>query len=171
MENGFVIGKGILKFDLENRTKKHNKQSSWKRTAMILTNDDTYQYYQWFIEKRFPLVRGVNGDTNWINPPLRGSHVTIINDRISDINNWNRMKDKYDNTEMFFFMDIENGLRISEKHIYYKVMCPIGDEVREFGNLGDPYYGFHLTVGTIPEESIIPSDHLDRVRKILINTK
>ena len=47
--------KGILEFDPVNVTKKHLKQSSWKRTAIVKFNDDISEYYSWFLQKRFDL--------------------------------------------------------------------------------------------------------------------
>jgi hypothetical protein len=63
--------KGKIQFDPVNVTRKHSRQSSWKKTAMIKIDDDTWSYYAWFIEKRFNLK---------LNKPLRGTHITIIND-------------------------------------------------------------------------------------------
>jgi len=57
-----IIGK--IEFDPVNVTKKHDKQSSWKKVAMVRfqNNDDTYAYYSWFLKKRFNLV---------LNKPIR----------------------------------------------------------------------------------------------------
>lgn len=162
------MGKGILKFDPPNKTKKHDRQSSWKKTAMIHINDDVCEYYRWIISKRYPYIQGVKGENNWINLPLRGSHVTIINDRIEDINIWNKMKEKYDNTEMFFFYNWD-GLRNNGEHIYFKVECPMGQEVRNFGNLGEPYFPYHMTIGLVPEESKIKTEHNLKVQDYMIN--
>ena len=67
--------KGKIEFDPINVTKKHNNQSSWKKTAMVKFDDDTFAYYSWFLQKRFNL---------FLNKPLRGTHVTIINDKCDD---------------------------------------------------------------------------------------
>ncbi len=76
------MSSGKLVFEPEHKTNKHHKQGSWKKTAMIIVNDDSCEYYQWFIENRYPLIMGRDANKEWINPPLRGAHVTIINDRI-----------------------------------------------------------------------------------------
>ena len=169
MENDLIIGKGKLVFDPEHRTNKHFKQGSWKRSAMIVIDDDTYKYYQWLIEREYPFIQGVKGDTKWINPPLRGTHVTILNDRVngSNIENWEKMKEKYDGQEVHFFFNWD-GLRNTGKHIYFKVECPLGQMVRDFGNFGEPYFGFHLTVGLVPNESIVKKEHNENVRKSMI---
>ena len=163
------MSKGILKFDPVNMTKKHNKQGEWKKSALIEVHDDTYLYYQWLIQKRYPLIQGVLGNDNWINSPLRGTHVTIINDRMSDIDLWNKIKEKYHNKEIHFFYDWE-GLRNNGKHIYFKVECPMGQEVRDFGNLGDPYFGFHMTIGLIPKDAGIKIEHNLKVQKYMIDS-
>lgn len=169
MKNQIIIGKGILEFDPINRTKKHNKQGSWKKTAMIVVNDDTYKYYQWMIQKRFPFIQGVNAEENWLNPPLRGTHVSIINDRITDETLWKKLKDRYNGKEIYFFFNWE-GLRNNGDHIYFKVECPMGQEVRDFGNLGEPYFGFHMTIGLVPDESKVKKSHNLNVQKYMINS-
>ena len=65
-----LIGK--IEFDPVNVTKKHNKQASWKKTAMVKFDCDIWEYYSWFLKKRFNL---------YLNKPLRGTHLTIINDK------------------------------------------------------------------------------------------
>lgn len=167
--NDLIISKGTIIFDPVNRTKKHFKQSSWKKSAIIMVNDDSYLYYQWFIEKRFPFIQGVKGDTNWLNPPLRGTHVTIINDKISDNDSWNLLKKKYNGQEVHFFFNWE-GLRNNGEHWYFKVECPVGQSIRDEGHLGKPYFDFHMTIGLVPEESKIKREHNNHVRNILIKT-
>ena len=169
MDKNLIIGKGILKFDPSNRTKKHNKQSSWKKTAMIVVDDDTHKYYQFFIERKFQFIQGKKGNTNWINDPLRGTHVTIINDRIGNMDMWEKLKKKYNNTEVYFFYNIKDGLRNNGSHIYYKVECPMGDEIRKDGDLGDPYFDFHITIGRVDDSSISKKSHIERVRKYMID--
>lgn len=159
-----------MHFDPVNRTKKHEKQN-WKRTAMIMLNDDTVNFYQWLIEKRYPFIQGVQAINKWINQPLRGPHVTIINDMIGrDLTEegFKKAKEKYDNTEVYFFYNVEDGLRHSGEHIYYKVECPMGDEIRRYAGLGDPYFGFHLTIGMVPEESVVKKEHSDYIRELML---
>ena len=165
-----IQSSGKLIFDPVNRTNKHNKQSSWKRTAMIILNDDTYEYYQWLIQKRYPFIQGVKGETNWLNPPLRGSHVTIINDMVGrdfTEENYLKAKNKYDGKELFFFFNWD-GLRNNGEHIYFKVECPMGMEVRKCAGLGKPFFDFHITIGLVPDESEVKKQHLMNVRKYMI---
>ena len=37
--------KGEIVFNPKNRTKKHNKQSEWKRISMVVFDDDLCEYY------------------------------------------------------------------------------------------------------------------------------
>ena len=40
-----VVLMGRIKFEPENRTKKHDEQSSWKRIAMVTIEGDVTEYY------------------------------------------------------------------------------------------------------------------------------
>ena len=166
MTENYIMSKGIMTFDPVNRTKKQNKQGSWKRTAMIIVNDDTYQYYQWLIERRYPFIQGVLGESKWLNPPLRGTHVTIINDMVGrdfSEEGYNRVKEKYDGQEVYFFFDPVEGIRNNGEHIYFKVECPMGMEIRKEAGLGDPYFGLHITIGLVPSESKVKREHMESV--------
>ena len=74
--NELVTYKGIIHFDPVNFTKKQTDQSSWKRVAMVMFDGEMTEYYAWFIKKRYDLV---------LNKPLRGAHVTFINDSLNDM--------------------------------------------------------------------------------------
>lgn len=71
-----LIGK--IEFDVLNKTTKHKNQCSWKKTAMVLFNDDMCEYYSWFIQKRFNII---------LNKPIRSSHISFINDSMRDLTN------------------------------------------------------------------------------------
>jgi len=136
---------GRIFFDPDNKTKKHNKQSSWKRTAMIIINDDLPEYYAWFVKARYGLE---------LNTPLRGNHVTIINDRINTpelTKNFEAIKEKYHGTLVTFYYDV--NVRTNAAHWWLKVNCPEGQSIRNEAGLGDPFYGFHLSIGLVPEDS------------------
>lgn len=40
-----IEGIGTIKFNVQNKTKKHEEQSSWKKVAIIHTYDDLVEYY------------------------------------------------------------------------------------------------------------------------------
>ena len=87
--------KGKIWFDPKNVTRKHNSQADWKRVAMVIFDDDTTEYYSWFIKKRYNLQ---------LNRPLRGPHVTFINDSVrdmSDVDKWDEVKVKADYKDVY----------------------------------------------------------------------
>ena len=131
---------GYLDFDINDVTKKHHSQSSWKRTAMIRTNCDLDQYYTWFLVKRFGLD---------FNKNLRGSHVTIISDRM-DNEIFKQGSEIFNGKPCEFFIDPEprsNGL-----HWWLRVYSPMAESIRiSLGLSPDPYFAFHLTLGHIKE--------------------
>ena len=101
--NSHVISyTGKILFEPENKTKKHMAQASWKKIAMILFEGDVAEYYSWFMKNRFNLE---------LNKPLRGAHVTFINDGVNGLNNsvgtleekeavWEALKTKWDGKEI-----------------------------------------------------------------------
>jgi hypothetical protein len=129
--------KGKISFDPINKTKKHNSQSSWKKTAIVEFNDDTYSYYQWFLKKRFNLT---------INKPLRGTHFTIINDIVND-DVYNRARELFDQKEITVKFD-PTSIGSNEKgHWWIKAYSEDASEIRKSMGLGDPYFEFHITIG------------------------
>ena len=67
---------GKIQFDPDDLTTKHREQSSWKHHVIALIDEpDLCSYHNWYIQRRFNLK---------LNEPIRGSHFTIVNDRLSD---------------------------------------------------------------------------------------
>lgn len=130
--------KGKIEFDPVNVTKKHNSQSSWKKTAMVKFDDDTWAYYAWFLEKRFNLK---------LNKPLRGTHITIINDRC-DFDTFEQARQVFDGKEITLKYD-PTIIRANKKgHWWIKVECEDVRSIRKaMGLTPDPYFGLHLTIG------------------------
>lgn len=128
---------GILEFEPENVTRKHEKQSSWKRIAIIKTNDDLSEYYAWFIRKRFNLE---------LNVPLRGAHLTIINDRDNEVPTFEKTKALYDGKEMSFYVELEP--KTNGEHWWLRAYCPEAEKIRVLaGGNPIPYFTFHMTIG------------------------
>lgn len=128
--------KGILEFNPVNRTKKHRDQALWKRVAMIRTYCDMDEYYRWFLKKRFNLE---------LNSNLRGTHVTIINDRM-DFDAFENASEIFNGKEIEFYVDTEP--RSNGKHWWLRVYCPEAESIREVMGLSrEPYLAFHLTLG------------------------
>lgn len=92
---------GKILFDPKDYTNKHKKQSSWKKVVIAKILGDYSEYYAWFIKKRFNLE---------LNKPLRGAHITLINDSLRDIGenikNWDNFKDMWDGKIIDIYLDV-----------------------------------------------------------------
>ena len=133
-----IIGK--IEFDPINVTRKHDTQSTWKKVAIVKfdINDDTYAYYSWFLKKRFNLN---------LNKPLRGTHLTIINDIVDD--DFYKM-----GRELFHEKEIKiqydpSIIRSNKKgHWWLKANCDDAHNIRSVMGLDpNPYFGLHITIG------------------------
>ena len=138
--------KGRIKFDPENKTNKHNNQATWKRVAMVLIDGELAEYYAWFINKRYNLP---------LNRPLRGAHITFINDRSSEMNGkWEEVKKKWDGKEIEVVLDIDPRTDSARDNSSGHWWLNIPEEYRgelhgiraELG-LGRPYWGLHMALG------------------------
>lgn len=145
---------GKILFEPENKTKKHLAQATWKKVAMVVFEGDICQYYSWFLKKRFNLE---------LEKPLRGPHITFINDSIDDLNNrtgsiedkeksWDILKSKWDGKEIKIvlnlrpFSDITHWWLIVD-HKFREELHSIRAEI----GLSRPYFGLHLTIGRLSE--------------------
>lgn len=129
--------KGKIEFDPINFTKKHNLQSSWKKTAMVKFEDDMSNYYAWFLKSRFGL---------YLNKPIRGTHFTIIND-IVDNDLYSQARDVFNGKEISIFYD-PSLIRSNDKgHWWIKAHSTDAQNIRNSMGLGDPYFGYHITIG------------------------
>ena len=134
-----LIGK--IEFDPVNVTKMHNKQASWKKTAMIKFDCDIWEYYSWFLKKRFNL---------YLNKPLRGTHLTIINDKFDPETEY-----LYDQgRQLFHGKEIRiqydpTLIRANDKgHWWIKADSDDARNIRSVIGLDpDPYFGYHITIG------------------------
>jgi len=146
---------GKIWFDPKNVTRKHSNQADWKRVAMVIFDDDTTEYYSWFIKKRYNLP---------LNRPLRGPHVTFINDSVrdmSDVDKWDEVKAKYHGTEVTIILDLD--VRSDTKHwwlvVEHESRKPLLDIRSELG-MGKPYYGMHLSIGYANEKNVDHSKYI-----------
>ena len=130
-----LIGK--IEFDPVNVTKKHNKQASWKKTAMVKFDCDIWEYYSWFLKKRFNL---------FLNKPLRGTHLTFINDIVDD-EIYLQARELFDGKEITVKYD-PAFIRSNKKgHWWLRAESLDAQNIRTVMGLGDPYFGYHITVG------------------------
>jgi hypothetical protein len=172
-----IKAKGKIKFEPENKTKKHENQD-WKKIAMIMVNGDIDDYYGWFLLKRFNpagfgLIDGEVINNMVVNAPkkdmpislnfiknLRGPHITFISDRINS-KIFEQAKEQFDNKEITFYYEIEP--RTNGKHWWLRIHCPDAEIIRESMGLSkEPYFGFHLTIGYVNEKNISHSEYIYR---------
>lgn len=161
---------GKIKFEPINLTKKHNKQASWKRIMMIMVDGEIDSYYRWFIKKRYNL---------YLNPPQRGAHITVINDRVSDIDiklfdkNWKDLKTKLNNTPIEFELDLD--VRTDGFYWWFNLTPESILEIqkmRDVLGLKEPFFKFHLTIGYCREGvQTLHGEYIhDLIKKGFINT-
>jgi len=130
--------KGKIVFDPVNKTKKHSKQSTWKKVAMVEFKDDTWAYYSWFLKNRFGLV---------LNKPLRGTHFTIIND-VVDEEIYAQARELFDGKEITIKYDPTNIRSNDKGHWWLKAYSDDAKNIRTAIGLDEnPYFGFHITMG------------------------
>ncbi len=160
-----LIGKIV--FEPENKTKKHHAQSSWKRLAMVNFNCDVAEYYAWFILRRFNLP---------LNKPLRGAHISFINDSIKDFSNngtktideinseWERVKKKWNNKKVEIKLEISP--RTDSKYWWLRVSDESRihlQEIREELGLSKPYWGLHMTIGHANDKNLFHSKYIHKL--------
>jgi len=163
MEN-YITYKGIIHFDPVNKTKKHENQANWKRMALVLIDGEITEYYAWLIKKRYNLT---------LNKPLRGAHVSFINDSINDMLNglkcteqeaeviWNSIKEKWEGVEIDIVLDLD--MRSDAKHWWLNIPQDKREElhkIRKELGLGRPYWGLHMSVGYANEKNITHSEYI-----------
>jgi len=167
LSNITLVGKII--FDPVDKTKKHFHQSDWKHVAMVLFDGDITEYYAWFIKKRYNLI---------LNKPLRGGHVSFINDSFNDMSLngvrsmeevktlWGQVKKKWDGREIEIVLDVEP--HFNKKHWWLIVPDEnrtLLQSIRNELGLGNPYYGFHMSIGYANEKNIIHHEYICRLIK------
>jgi hypothetical protein len=158
---------GKIGFEPENVTKKHNNQAAWKRIAMVFMDGEISEYYSWYIQKRFNLV---------LNKPLRGAHISFINDSNRDLSLngkksqkeidalWNNVKSKWDNKIIPIMLDLNP--RTDGKFWWLNVHNEYRDKLQGIRNelaLGKPFFGFHMTIGYANEKNIQHSEYIHRL--------
>lgn len=151
---------GKLVFDIEDKTKKHTAQSTWKKSAIVLFNDDLCEYYQWFLKKHYNIE---------LNKPLRGSHFTIINDKYDNIELWNKVKQKYNGITLDVYYNTD--LRSNVDHWWLKAFSMQANKIRVELGLDRPYFNPHITIGLANIKNIEQSEYVLRCEKLFLNHK
>lgn len=152
MTRNLVI-KGKIIFDPDNVTRKHNRQADWKRVAMVKFDGEMAEYYAWFIERRYNLT---------LNRPLRGAHVTFVNDSIKEIRGgdrkWEEVKKKWDGKEINVILNPD--VRTNGSYWWLKTESESFDIIRYELGLGAPYFNYHMTVGLPNEKNLSHSEYI-----------
>lgn len=128
-------------FDPESMTSKHERQSEWKKVSLLMISGDIHKLYSWFMKKRYNLK---------LQYPIRGAHITFVNDRESETNGeWENVKNKWNGKEIDIILDVRprgDGL-----NWWLNIPNEHRDEIHsiraELG-LGRPHFGLHMTIGT-----------------------
>ncbi len=142
--------------------------------AMILFDGDITQYYAWFLERRYNLV---------LNRPLRGAHISFINDSIRDLTLngtrsleeseevWNRVKKKYHGKKIEVVLDLDP--RTDDRTWWLNVPHDERDSIqaiRDELGLKKPYFGLHMSIGYANEQHMGHSIYLhESLKKGYIN--
>jgi len=166
--------KGKIVFDPPDKTKKHKNQANWKKVAYIELTGGILGYYRWFVKKRFNLI---------LASPLRGPHITFINDSTREIggeNEWKLLKKRWNGK--YVEVDLELEPKTDDINWWLTVTeesrKPLHDIRGEVG-LGRPYWGLHMTIGSagisydevefgkerIPRDNIAHSKYLHGLAK------
>lgn len=166
---------GKISFKVENKTKKHNTQASWKKMAMVFMDGDITDYYAWFINKRYNLV---------LNKPLRGAHISFINDSVKDMSLdgkrtpeevdilWEEVKARWDGKIIPITIDLNP--KTDDRIWWFNI--PHNERgllqgIREELGLGRPYWGMHMSIGYANERNIEHSIYIhDLIKKGFITT-
>lgn len=137
MNKYFEISGKVI-FDPVNLTKKHKKQSSWKKNILVLIDDiDLCKYYCWFVKKRYNLE---------LQLPQRGLHFTIVNDKVSDERKYLHAKKNYNGETIT--IKYYHTVRTDNIHWWVRAECKQAEEIRKACGLPqNPYWGFHLSIG------------------------
>jgi len=132
---------GKIVFDPKDKTTKHKNQATWKRVAMVVFGeDDTCEYYGWFLNKRYNLL---------LNKPLRSSHITFINDKVDDFTgDWEIVKEKWNGKTIEIRLDLD--VRTNGLHWWLNIPNEYRGELQSIRSelgLGRPFFGMHLSIG------------------------
>ena len=166
--------KGKIQFDPKDITKKHKLQSAWKRNVLIVfdENDETIRYYKYLLEERFGFripatdVFKFNGR---LNDPLRGIHVTMIND-IVDNDIYLQSKELFDGKEITIKYDptlIRCNRKDDKMWWHIKVYSDDITNIRTIMGLGDPYTSAHITIGTVNPKFLDHAEYIIETCELL----
>ncbi len=125
---------------------------------MVFIDGDVCEYYAWFLQKRYSIT---------LNKPLRGAHISFINDSMRDLtqNNdkseeeilqlWEDVKTKWNGKEIDIVLDLnpKTDGRIWWLNIPNEEREGLQAIRNELG-LDRPYFGMHMSIGYANEKNI-----------------
>ena len=133
-----------------------------------MIGEDVSEYYSWFLNRRFGLE---------FIKPKRGAHVTFINDSINDISQgaktdeevnilWEGLKERWDGKEIEVILNLKpfsNGGHwwLIVDHKYREGLQKIRSEI----GLGKPYFGMHMTVGSVNDQNLDHSKYINSLNE------
>lgn len=158
---------GTIYFEPEDKTKKHKNQASWKKIAMVNIKGDYAEYYSWFIRKRYNLE---------LCKPLRGSHISFINDSIYEImkkNNlnqkdanklWEGVKTKWHGKKIPLMLNLDP---ISDTEYWWLTIAEsnVLQAIRDELNIGKPFFDLHMTIGSVNDKNLAHSTYINHLIK------
>lgn len=151
-----VTLEGRLVFDPRDVSKKHVRQGSWKSVAVLAFPGEDALYYAWFLRRRYglPLTR-----------PLRGSHVTFVNDRNSDMAHyaWDRVRASHAGRAARVTLSLDPRSNGSHWWLPAVDATELMDVRTALGLRRSPYWTMHMTLGLANEHNAWYSDHLRRI--------
>lgn len=158
MNNEWLKITGKLVFDIKDQTTKHRSQSTWKKSAIVLFEDDMCEYYGWFLKKRFNIT---------LNIPIRGSHYTVINDKYSNEELWNKVKSEHqgDSVDVYY----NPSFRSNIEHWWLKAYSIDGNLIRKKLGLGLPFFNPHITIGLVNNKNKLASEFALNTEKFFKN--
>lgn len=136
---------------------------------MVFIDGDVTDYYAWFIQRRYKLP---------LNKPLRGGHISFINDSMKDLTlngtrtpeeietAWEAAKKKWDGKKIQITLDLNpktDGRTwwLNIPHDEREGLQAIRSEL----GLGRPYFGMHMSVGYANEKNIDHSEYIHELIK------
>lgn len=145
--------RGKIVFDVPNVTRKHNRQSDWKRIAMVMFEGDMAYYYAWFIERRYGIK---------LNHPIRGAHVTFVSDSVKGVDGgdvkWEEVRKKWDGKEIDVTLNLD--ARTNVEYWWLRASSESFSIIREELGIGEPYFSYHMTVGFLNERNMGQSKYI-----------
>jgi hypothetical protein len=131
---------------------------------MVFIEGDICEYYAWFLKKRYDIS---------LNKPIRGAHVSFINDSMRDLtqNNakseeealklWEDVKTKWDGKEIDIVFDLNP--KTNDRTWWLNIPNEERQGLQAIRNelgLGKPFFGLHMSIGYVNEKNIEQSVYI-----------